>query len=159
VSGREGAADEVLVRRLYEEHGAALLAYATRLAGDRVLGEDVVRETLVRAWRDPGGTGRARLFEVARQVAAERRRTAGAADPLIDSMAVLDALDGLPPEHRDVLQALYFQGHGIAETAAALGVPEGVVKERGYQALTLLRRAVALPAAPPPVTVAGGAPG
>lgn len=33
----QGASDEALIRSLYEEHGGALLAYATRLTGDRGL--------------------------------------------------------------------------------------------------------------------------
>ncbi|WNV82662.1 sigma factor [Umezawaea sp. Da 62-37] len=47
----EVVAGELLVRRLYEEHGRAILAYATRLTGDPRTAEDVAEETLVRAWR------------------------------------------------------------------------------------------------------------
>jgi len=47
----EAIAGELLVRKLYEEHGRAILAYATRLTGDRHVAEDVAEETLVRAWR------------------------------------------------------------------------------------------------------------
>lgn len=47
----EAVAGELLVRKLYEEHGRAALAYATRLTGDRAAAEAVVEETLVRAWR------------------------------------------------------------------------------------------------------------
>ncbi|HWO64008.1 MAG TPA: sigma factor [Umezawaea sp.] len=47
----EAVAGELLVRKLYEEHGRAILAYATRLTGDRHRAEGVVEETLVRAWR------------------------------------------------------------------------------------------------------------
>lgn len=47
----EAVAGEMLVRKLYEEHGRAILAYATRLTGDRAQGEAVAEETLVRAWR------------------------------------------------------------------------------------------------------------
>src|SRR5689334_19373536 len=47
----ERVRDEALVRSLYEEHGRSLLAYATRLTGDHAAAEDVVQETLVRAWR------------------------------------------------------------------------------------------------------------
>src|SRR5262249_2500241 len=45
-----------LVRMLYREHGAALLSYCTyRLGGDRQAAEDVVQETLLRAWRHADG--------------------------------------------------------------------------------------------------------
>ncbi|MEU3619877.1 sigma factor [Streptomyces sp. NPDC006872] len=68
---------EVLVRALYAEHGKALLAYATRLAGDRAVGEDIVQETLVRAWRhlvaDPAPVlMRTWLFTIARNIATDR---------------------------------------------------------------------------------------
>src|ERR687896_757002 len=45
--------DERLLRTIYAEHGRSLLAYAERLTGgDRQHAEDVVQETLVRAWRN-----------------------------------------------------------------------------------------------------------
>src|SRR4051794_6249127 len=101
-------ADEVLVRRLFEEHGAALVAYATRLTGDRVRADDVVRETLVAAGRDPdaltGGRGavRAHLFRLA------DAWVGGASSASPASLVVLTALDSLAPEQREVLDALYF---------------------------------------------------
>src|SRR5450759_4409449 len=41
--------DANFVRAVYAEHGPALLAYTTRLIGDRGQAEDVVQETLLRA--------------------------------------------------------------------------------------------------------------
>jgi len=145
VSRRESTADEVLIRRVFREHGAALLAYATRLTGDRTRAEAVVQEILIRVWRDPGalavdkGAARAYLFTVTRHLAAAGKDRGGAA---FDSMTVLSAMQTLPSEHRDVLRALYFQGRDIAETAATLGVPAGAVKARSYHALRQLREAV-----------------
>ena len=47
-----GADDRL--RRIYADHGSVLIGYATRLcAGDRQRAEDIVQETLVRAWRHP----------------------------------------------------------------------------------------------------------
>jgi RNA polymerase sigma-70 factor (ECF subfamily) len=145
VSRHESTADEVLIRRVFREHGAALLAYATRLTGDRTRAEAVVQEVLIRVWRDPEalpfdkGAARAHLFTITRDLAAAGKDGGGAS---FDSMVVLSAMETLPSEHRDVLRALYFQGRGVAETAASLGVPAGAVKARSYHALRQLREAV-----------------
>lgn len=41
------------MRALYREHAGPLLAYVLRLvAGDRQRAEDVVQETLIRAWKN-----------------------------------------------------------------------------------------------------------
>src|SRR5258705_11898599 len=84
--GPEGgvANDEDLLRALYAEHGDALFAHALRLAsGDRQRAEDLVQETLLRAWRHPEaldpdrGSVRAWLFTTARNLAIDswRRRS------------------------------------------------------------------------------------
>lgn len=54
LGGRRQLAGEALIRSLFQEHGRAMLAYATRLAGDRAAAEEVVQEVLLRAWREPG---------------------------------------------------------------------------------------------------------
>jgi RNA polymerase sigma-70 factor, ECF subfamily len=41
------------MRLLYQEHAAPLWRYAVRLTGDRARAEDVVQETLLRAWQHP----------------------------------------------------------------------------------------------------------
>jgi RNA polymerase sigma-70 factor (ECF subfamily) len=161
---RAVVADEALIRSLYEEHGRALLAYATRLTGDRAAAEDVVQETLVRAWRHPDslvngkGSVRGWLLTVARNIITDRYRAKAArpaevaesaaapavqgdhADSVVNSMVVLDALERLSPEHRDVLTEIYFRGRSVAEAAQTLGVPPGTVKSRSYYALRAMRQ-------------------
>jgi RNA polymerase sigma-70 factor (ECF subfamily) len=145
VSRRDRAAGEVLVRRLFDEHGAALLAYASRLLGDHAQGAEVVQETLVRAGSDPGD--RAHLFAIARGLAVERLQARpappAAPAPDIGSLEMLRAVVALPPEEREVLNALYFQGRDVKEAAVALGVPAETVKARTHQALRRLRGATA----------------
>jgi RNA polymerase sigma-70 factor (ECF subfamily) len=157
------AADEALIRALYADHGRALLAYATRLTADRAAAEDVVQETLVRAWRNlevvTNGRGSVRgwLFTVARNIVIDQVRAkaarppevapstdvpAGAgdlADQVVDSVVAMDAMDGLSPEHRRVIEEIYFRGRSVAETAAVLDIPPGTVKSRCYYALRALR--------------------
>lgn len=58
---RVACPDVEFIEALHDEHGPALWSYALRLtAGDRAQADDVVQETLLRAWRhpqalDPGG--------------------------------------------------------------------------------------------------------
>jgi len=144
---RADVAGEVLVRRLYEEHGKAILAYAMRLTGDRSVAENIVQETLVRAWRHGADTsgqsvGRAWLFMVVRDAVAERTRESGQvhAEQAMDSMQVLQAMDSLSPERRAVLTDVYIHGSSVGEAAEKLGIPPGAVKSRTYNALQSLRK-------------------
>jgi RNA polymerase sigma-70 factor (ECF subfamily) len=81
-----------MMRVLYDEHAAALWRYALRLTGDQARAEDVVQETLLRAWRHPPDglqpsahprsgsdverSPRAWLFTVARNLIIDERRSA-----------------------------------------------------------------------------------
>jgi RNA polymerase sigma-70 factor, ECF subfamily len=159
---------EALVRAVYREHGRAMLAYATRLLDDRAAAEDVVQEALIRVWRHPevvtNGRGSVRgwLLTVVRNLVTDRVRARAArppevaetldepraatvrdhADAVSASVTVLAALEVLSPEHRAVLEHVYFRGCSLGEAAAALGVPTGTVKSRSYYALQALRRAM-----------------
>lgn len=160
---RQADSDEALIRALYSEHGRALLAYATRLTGDRAAAEDVVQETFVRAWKhpevlvDPQRPIRPWLFTVARNLVTDRVRARASrpieaaetetnqpveqdhSEGVVDSMVVLAALDKLSPPQREVLVQLYYQGRTVTEAADVLGIPPGTVKSRSYHALRALR--------------------
>jgi RNA polymerase sigma-70 factor (ECF subfamily) len=61
------------------------------------------------------------------------------AQTVVESMIVLRAMDGLSPEHREVLVEIYYRGRTVAEAAEFLGVAPGTVKSRSYYALRALR--------------------
>ena len=158
-------ADEAYIRALYAEHGGALLRYALHLTGgDRQRAEDLVQETVVRAWRHPEALtdrpARPWLFAVARNLAVDAYRArqsrppevgqgalelvpaADDADRALESWAVADALAALRPDHRRVIIETYYRGCSVAEAAATLGIPSGTVKSRTFYALKALKLAL-----------------
>jgi RNA polymerase sigma-70 factor (ECF subfamily) len=164
--GLLSSTDEQLVRDLYAEHAGVLLGYVRRLlGGDASRAEDVVQETLLRAWQHPeavaeGSSVRAWLLTVARNLVidGERRRRARpnevelgvagegsveepAYDRVLAAWEVADALSAISVEHRAVIVELYYHDRSVAETARVLGIPEGTVKSRAYYGLRALRAA------------------
>jgi RNA polymerase sigma-70 factor, ECF subfamily len=156
------------LRALFDAHASVLLAYAMRLTGgDRARAEDVVQETLVRAWRnldrldERAAPVRPWLFTVAQRIAIDAHRARRARptevgdemlavvpaldelEPMLDRILVSEALDSLSREHRAVIVETYYRGRSVAEAAEVLGIPPGTVKSRSYYALRALKLALA----------------
>jgi RNA polymerase sigma-70 factor, ECF subfamily len=163
-----GDGGESGLRALYDAHAMALLGYALRLCGgDRARAEDLVQETLVRAWRhldvlEPTAAPiRPWLFTVAQHLAIDAHRARRARPPevgdaglaavpgldemdgVLDRIILVDALGSLSPEHRAAIVETYYRGRTVAEAARVLGIPPGTVKSRCYYALRALKLALA----------------
>ena len=161
--------DEALLRALHDDHAPALWAYAVSLTrGDHARAQDVVQETLLRAWRNPAvldqshGSARGWLFTVAKRIAIDEWRSArnrhefvaeqlpetagdggdAVAQTTVDRAVVVAALRTLSPEHRDVVLECYFRGASVAQASETLGIPAGTVKSRAHYALKALRLAL-----------------
>jgi RNA polymerase sigma-70 factor (ECF subfamily) len=158
--------DAQLLRVLHDEHAAALQQFVLRLTGgDRAHAQDVVQETLLRAWRNPrvldqsGGSARAWLFTVARRIVIDDWRTRRArleivtADPpeqrsedpaaaIVDRALIDTAVSQLSAQHREVLTECYLRGASVAQAAETLGIAPGTVKSRTHYALHALRAAL-----------------
>ncbi|HEX5115515.1 MAG TPA: sigma-70 family RNA polymerase sigma factor [Pseudonocardiaceae bacterium] len=158
--------DERLLRALYASHARPLLAYVQRLAGgDRQLAEDIVQETLLRAWQHAGDLtvelARPWLFTVAKRliIDADRSRrarppqadvdpadessTPDELDAALDACLVADALGALTPAHREVIVEGFYRGRSTREIATRLNIPDGTVRSRMFYALRALRLALA----------------
>ncbi|MEV5706445.1 MULTISPECIES: sigma-70 family RNA polymerase sigma factor [Actinoallomurus] len=158
------AHDDAFSRALYERHGAVLLNFALRLCnGDRHRAEDIVQETAVRAWQhreilDPT-TDRVRtwLFTVAHRLVidhyrarqarpnevgdgeSEERAVPDPAERVVTLRAVLEVMNELTEQQREILIYTYYLGHSVEQTAAALGLAPGTVKSRAHYAMRALR--------------------
>ena len=161
---RAQAGDERAFRELVEPYRRALEVHCYRMLGSPQDAEDIVQETLLRAWLHPDAIAerpaRPWLFAVARNLSVDAYRARRArphevgegalelvpapdeADRALESWAVADALKTLRPEHRGVLLETYYRGRSVAEAAAALGIPAGTVKSRTFYALRALKLAL-----------------
>lgn len=161
---RIAAKDEAALRELYAACGQRLYAYALRLTDDPAQAEDVVQDALVIVWNRAGtyrGEGRliAWLMGIVHHTAlkALRHRPAplsetlenslSAGDPLPEEQAqdrqqsarLRSGLRQLSPEHRAVLELVFYQGLSLQETAQVCDCPLGTVKSRLNAARQQLR--------------------
>lgn len=141
-------------------HREKLRAAALHLCGDRDAAQDIVQETMLDAWR---GFHRLRdvekaggwLFAILRRKAVAHRKANRHHAPLTDDIparqemgedavisVVLQQMERLAPEDRDVLAGKYLMGLSYREIGAALGIREGTVAVRCLRAKERLREAL-----------------
>jgi RNA polymerase sigma-70 factor (ECF subfamily) len=150
--------------RLCEPLRTDLYRFAFWLARDRGVAEDVVQETLLRAWRSldaltDDDAAKPWLLTIARREHArlhERKKLtivdvdspAALEDPAMartddhDAHDLHDAILGLPEDHREPLVLQVLMGYSTDEIARQLGLTNGAVLTRLCRARQRLRSAV-----------------
>jgi RNA polymerase sigma-70 factor (ECF subfamily) len=169
---RAKAGDVGAFEQLAGEHADRLYTVVLRLVGDRVEAEDVVQETLLRAWRGIGRfQGRAMVFTWLYRIAVnecnralERRLRRGTMVPVDEEAVQLpapahegparrterkelrDALElaiaDLAPPYRTALVLRDIEGLSTREAAMIVGVSEAAFKSRLHQARLKVRAAL-----------------
>lgn len=145
------------VRRLYDQHGGALLAYARSFALDRSAAEDAVQLVFLKLLR--GETvvpdmPLAYLYRAVRNTALNTQRNS-ARETSLDAaestwfthrggnreaeLALQKVLLELPEEQREAVVMRIWSGMTLGEIASARGVPLNTVASRYRYALEKLR--------------------
>jgi RNA polymerase sigma-70 factor (ECF subfamily) len=159
----EPPVDDERMRALYAAHGPALLRTISGWTrGDREAAEDLLQETMLRAWRNLDTLDersiRPWLMTVARRLAIDASRSRAArptecgdeplghiaarqdhVEQVLDRAVLSRALAGLSGPQRAVLFHVYYLHSTMRQTAETLGIPEGTVKTRTRHALRALR--------------------
>lgn len=162
----EAPARQDAMLALHADYAAVLTRFVRRLTTEGTVAEDVVAETLLRAWEHqevlarPEGALRAWLFTVARNLVIDDWRSArhrleraraelpenaapDQTDRILDTWLVAEAMATLTEDHRAVITRAYFGGEDTGTIAAALGIPAGTVKSRLHYGLRALKLALA----------------
>lgn len=147
--------DDAAFHQLYLEYGQRMYAYALRLTDDKAKADDVVQDALVAVWgsaRSYRGTNRllAWLLGIVHHTATKSFRHSSI--PITNEMEnsledeksspedqvqanertqrIQAGLQKLSPEHRAVLELVFYQGLNLNEVAEVCSCPLGTVKSR-----------------------------
>lgn len=153
--------DEMAFRELYDRFSDRVFRYAWTLLRDQHLSEEVAQEAMVAVWRGASrfagrskvstwifGIARNKAFDLVRKEERGRRVpdiprvSPDPAEEIIRTEQVMDALERLPKEHREVVFLTFYEGLAYGEISKLLGVPVGTVKSRMFHAKRKLAEAL-----------------
>jgi RNA polymerase sigma-70 factor, ECF subfamily len=158
--------DEDAMASFYREHGRVVFAQVLLVAGERVLAEEIVQDTMLAVWRGAGsfrGESSVRSWVIAIARRQTRDRLRGHRLRVVDDAFLADqpgsgpgpevmaldraelaevrgAIRDLAPAHREVLGLAFGSGLSLPGVAGVLEIPVGTVKSRLTAARTALNR-------------------
>ena len=157
---RIAGGDRLAMQTLFARYRTPVYRWLLRLVGNETVAEDLLSDVFLDVWRQ-AGRFQARsavstwLLAIARFKALSARRTrkdaeldetieATVADPADDPEVMLakkhrdqvvrEALNELSPEHKEIIDLVYYHEKSVDECAQILGVPSGTVKTRMFYA-------------------------
>lgn len=152
---------------LYDNYSSALYGVILKIVRTEEIAADVMQDAFVKIWKNIEGYNRTKgtlftwMLNVARNTAidkirsqdfqnSQRNQDLDSTVEIIDNQASsqfdVDAIglkkivENLRPEHRQMIDLLYFQGYTQAEVAEEFNIPLGTVKTRVKAAIVQLRQ-------------------
>jgi RNA polymerase sigma-70 factor, ECF subfamily len=158
--GRIAQGDRLAMQVLFARHQVRVYRFVLRLVGNQSVAEDLISEVFLDVWRQADRfEGRSAvstwLLAIARfkALSSMRRKpdeeldeeTAGAIEDASDDpevavqkkdkgAALRKCLQALSPEHREVIDLVYYHEKSVEEVAEIVGIPEATVKTRMFYA-------------------------
>jgi RNA polymerase sigma-70 factor, ECF subfamily len=158
--GRIASGDRLAMQVLFARHHVKIYRFVLRLVRNESKAEDLISEAFLEIWRQAGkfegrSTVSTWMLSIARFKALStlRRRTeqeldeevAGAIEDQADnpeaalakkdkSAALRQCLTKLSPDHREVIDLVYYHDKSVKEVASIVGIPEATVKTRMFYA-------------------------
>jgi RNA polymerase sigma-70 factor (ECF subfamily) len=158
--GRIAAGDKLAMQVLFARHHVRVYRFVLRLVRNQTLAEDLISEVFLDVWRQAGkfearSTVSTWLLAIARFKALSQLRkrseeeldeeaAAAIEDPGDDpevaaqkkdkSEVLRKAIAQLSPEHREIIDLVYYHEKSIEEVAEIVGIPENTVKTRMFYA-------------------------
>jgi RNA polymerase sigma-70 factor (ECF subfamily) len=152
--------DRLAMQVLFARHHVRVYRFVLRLVRNESTAEDLISEVFLDVWKQAGKfEGRAAvstwLLAIARfkALSALRRRpeqeldeeTAAAIEDTSDTPEVAlqkkdkgallrECLQSLSPEHREIVDLVYYHEKSVEEVAEIVGIPEATVKTRMFYA-------------------------
>jgi RNA polymerase sigma-70 factor (ECF subfamily) len=157
---RIATGDRLAMQVLYARHHVRVYRFVLRLVGNPTTAEDLISDVFLDVWRQAGkfearSAASTWLLAIARfkALSAMRRKpeeeldeeAAGAVeDPSDDpevaaqkkdkSKVLRKCLGALSPEHREIIDLVYYHEKSVEEVAGIVGIPEATVKTRMFYA-------------------------
>jgi RNA polymerase sigma-70 factor, ECF subfamily len=158
--GRIAHGDRLAMQVLFARHQVRLYRFVLRFVGSQAAAEDVISEVFLDVWRQADRfEGRSAvstwLLAIARfkALSSMRRKpdeeldeeTAGAIEDSSDDPEVTvqkkdkgellrACVQKLSPEHREVIDLVYYHEQSVEDVARIVGIPEATVKTRMFYA-------------------------
>ena len=158
---RIAARDAGAMRHLFNRHNDRVYRLALRIAKDSTLAEDAVSEVFLEVWRHAAKFERRssaatwllaitkyKTLSKIRRRRDEEMVDIDAADTIADpsggperelarlqgAIAIRNCVEALTPEHRNIIDLIYYKGRSVKDVARITGIPESTAKTRMFYA-------------------------
>jgi RNA polymerase sigma-70 factor, ECF subfamily len=157
---RIAAGDRLAMQVLYARHHVRVYRFVLRIVGNSSVAEDLISEVFLDVWRQAGkfearsaastwliAIARFKALSVLRRKPEEELddETAEAIEDLADDPettvqkkdkgeVLRKCLSALSPDHREIIDLVYYHEKSVEEVAEMVGIPEATVKTRMFYA-------------------------